>query len=244
MVVTSASVQVDSVTLAYEIDKDDETTASKTDRAIVARTSDPHMETIFVPSKIVRDLGYQLQPRALIIDPTLHRVTAQEQQRLDDRLDDAVAEIYVERGFETPIGWLPVAMAAFLAALICALTSGFGQAANLSQARVMRRASRGKATAFRWFCASRSGMSALCGTVLGAIIGCPAGMFLLWPLTMSTTWDDPARVPFETPWPAITAIVIGLPLLAAALGALFAREHPHVSAPQRLDPDLSSSAQP
>ncbi len=243
VVITSASVKVDSVTLAYEIDKDDETTASKTVRAIVARTSDPHMETIFVPSKIVRDLGYQLQPSELIIDPTLHRVTAQEQQRLDDRLDDAIAETHVERGFEASIGWLPVAVAAFLAALVCALTPGFGQDANSRQARVMTRAG-GSASAFRWFCACRAGISALCGTVLGAVIGCPAGMLLLWPLTMRTTWEEPARVPFETPWPAITAIVIGLPLLAAALGALFAREHPHVSAPQRLDPDLSSSAQP
>ncbi|MEU1721556.1 hypothetical protein [Nonomuraea sp. NPDC005692] len=234
VVITSADVKVDSVVLAYEIDKNDETTVSKTVRAIVARTSDPHMETIFVPSGIVRDLGYQLQPDELIIDPTLHRVTAQEEQRLDDRLDDAVARIYVERGFEASIGWLPVAVAALLAALVCALTSGFGKAANSRQARVMRRAGRGSAAAFRWFCASRAGMSALCGTVLGAIVGCPAGMLLLWPLTMRTTWEEPLRVPFETPWPAIMAIVGGLPLLAAALGALFARERPHVSTPRGL----------
>uniref|UniRef100_UPI003F4917C5 FtsX-like permease family protein n=1 Tax=Nonomuraea bangladeshensis TaxID=404385 RepID=UPI003F4917C5 len=228
VVVTSADVKVDSVTLTYEIDKDDENT--KTIPAIVAKPSDPHMETIFLPSTIVRELGYQLRPIELIVDPTLYRVTAEDQRRLDDRLDDAVAEIYVERGFEAPLGWLPVAAAAFLIAVFCALTSGFGPDANTRQARVMRRAG----DDFRWFCASRAGLSALCATVLGAVVGCPAGMFLLWPLTISGSWEEPVRPPFETPWPAITAVVVGLPLLAAAVAAIFAREHPHVLGPRPL----------
>ncbi|MBB6557088.1 hypothetical protein [Nonomuraea rubra] len=222
VVITSAGVKVDAVDLVYELDKDDETRQTKSARAVVARISDPHMETIFVPSKLVRDLGYRLQPSELIVDPAVHRVTPQEQQRLDDRLDDAVAEVHVERGFQASTGWLPFAAVAFLAALGCALASGFGKAANARQARVMKRAGNGSAAAFRWFRASRAGLSTLCGTVLGAIAGVPAGMLLLWPLTMRTTWEAPARVPFETPWPAIGAVVAGLPLLAAALGALFA----------------------
>ncbi|WP_344471696.1 hypothetical protein [Nonomuraea monospora] len=227
VVVTSAGVKVDSVNLFYELHKDDETIQTKTVRAVAARTSDPHMETIFVPSKVVRDLGYRLQTSELIVDPTLHRVTPEEQRRLDDRLDAAIAQTYVERGFQASTGWLPFAAAAFLAALGCALSSGFGVAANGRQARVMQRAGHGSVAAFRWFCASRAGLSALCGTVLGAVAGCPAGMLLLWPLTMPTTWEAPVRVPFETPWTAIVAIVAGLPVLAAALGAILAREHPH-----------------
>ncbi|MEV0145695.1 MULTISPECIES: hypothetical protein [unclassified Nonomuraea] len=231
VVITSADVKVDSVVLSYEINENDETTTSRTVRAVLARTADPHMETIFVPSKIVRDLGYQLRPDELIVDPSLRRVTAEEQERLDDRLDDAVAKTYVERGFEASTGWLPIVAAAFLVALAGALAAGLGEAANARQARVMRRAGNGSATAFRWFCAFRAGLSALCGTVLGAIAGCPAGMLLLWPLTAPTTWDDPARVPFETPWPAIVVVVAGLPLLAAALSALLARERPRLPAP-------------
>ncbi|GAA2846648.1 hypothetical protein [Nonomuraea rubra] len=229
VVITSAGVKTDSVALGYERNATDEATRTKTVRAIVARTSDPHLETIFVPSKLVRDLGYRLRPSELIVDPAVHRVTPQEQQRLDDRLDDAVAEVHVERGFQASTGWLPFAAVAFLAALACALASGFGKAANARQARVMRRAGNGSAAAFRWFRASRAGLSALFGTVLGAIAGVPAGMLLLWPLTMRTTWEEPERVPFETPWPAITAVVAGLPLLAAALAALFARDRPHAS---------------
>ncbi|MGP4101764.1 hypothetical protein [Nonomuraea sp. KM90] len=231
VVITSADVKADSVELSYEIDENDDTTKTRTVRAVIARPADPYMETIFVPSKIVRDLGYRLLPDELIVDPTLRRVTVQEQERLDDRLDDTVAEVYVERGFAASTGWLPVVAAALLVALGCALAAGFGKAADARQARVLRRAGNGSAAAFRWFCASRAGLSALYGTVLGAVAGCPAGMLLLWPLTVRTTWEAPVRVPFETPWPAIVAVVAGLPLLAAALGALLARERPHVPTP-------------
>ncbi|MGW0805132.1 hypothetical protein [Nonomuraea sp. NPDC002799] len=227
VVITSADVRVDSVELSYNVNENDEV-ATKTVRAVIARTADPHMQTIFLPSKIVRDLGFPLQPDELIVDPTLRRVTVQEQERLNDRLDEAVAKTYLERGFEASTGWLPVVTAAFFLALACALAAGFGKAANARQSRVLRRAGNGSAAAFRWFCATRAGLSALCGTVLGAVAGCPAGMLLLWPLTVPTTWEAPERVPFEPPWPAIAAVVASLPLLAAALGALVAREQPHV----------------
>ncbi|MEV5887897.1 hypothetical protein [Nonomuraea fuscirosea] len=83
-------------------------------------------------------------------------VTAEEQRRLDDRLDDAVARVYVARGFEASTWWRPVVAAAFLAALGCALVSGFGGVANSGQARVMRRMGKGTNAAFRWFCGFRA----------------------------------------------------------------------------------------
>ncbi|MGW3347675.1 hypothetical protein ACWDA3_30630 [Nonomuraea rubra] len=108
--------------------------------------------------------------------------------------------------------------------LIAALFVGLPVSTATAAIPVRRLSAPPNRAAFRWFCASRAGLSTLCGTVLGAVAGCPAGLLLLWPLTMRTTWEAPARVPFETPWPAIVAVVAGLPLLAAALGALFARE--------------------
>ncbi|NJP93028.1 hypothetical protein HCN51_26875 [Nonomuraea sp. FMUSA5-5] len=228
VVIVSGDVRADAVELSYEISADDENARTKTIPAAVARPATPHMAAIFVPSKIVRDLGYPLQPAELIVDPTLHRVTEQERERLDRRLDDDLARTYVERGFQASTRCLPIAAAALLLALASALAPGFGQAANGRQARVLRRTGSGSGAAFRWFCAGRAGLSALLGTVLGAAAGCLAGMLLLWPLTASSSWDDPPRVPFETPWAAVVSVVAGLPLLAAALGALLARERPPV----------------
>ncbi|MEV6034158.1 hypothetical protein AB0L65_23600 [Nonomuraea sp. NPDC052116] len=225
VVITAADVKVDSVNLIGM----DEPQKIKTIPAIVARTADPQMETIFVPAKLVRDLGYRLEPEELIVDPSLRRISAGEQERLDGRLG-GVADTYVERGYQPSTGWMIVAAAALLVALGCACAAGGGKATSSRPGRVLRRAGGGSAATFRWFGASRAGLSALCGTVLGAVAGCPIGMLLMWPLTATTSWDSPPRVSFETPWPTIAAVVVALPVLAAALGGLFARE-PAGSAP-------------
>ncbi|WP_433511888.1 hypothetical protein ACQP2T_50235 [Nonomuraea sp. CA-143628] len=223
VVVMNADVKVDSVEIGYDVTGNNGPLATKTIPAIAARTVDPNMQTIFVPAKVVRNLGYQLEPDELIIDPSLHRISAGEQARLDSRLGD-VAETYVERGFQAETTWLVVAAATLLIALCGAWAAGDGKDTSSRAVRVLRRAGDGSAATFRWFAASRAGLSTLCGTVLGAVAGCPIGMLLLWPLTASNSWDSPPRVPFETPWPVIAAVVVGLPVLAAALGGLLARE--------------------
>lgn len=222
VVVTTAAVRVDSVRIFYGVNENDVPMTSRTIPAVVARTVDPHMETIFVPSKVVRDIGYHLTPGALIVDPSVRRVSAEEQERLDGQLGD-VANVHVERGFQASTGWTVGTAVALLVALGGALAAGGGKATGSRPGRVLRRAGHGSAAAFRWFGASRTGLSALCGTVLGAVAGCPIGMSLFWPWTASTTWDAPSRVPFDIPWLTIAAVVAGLPVLAAALGGLLAR---------------------
>lgn len=223
VVVTTADVKVDSVAINYDVTGNNGALTSKTIPAIGARTVDPHMETIFVPAKIVRGIGFQLEPDELIVDPSLRRISAGEQERLASRLD-GVANTYVERGFQASTTWLVVAVATLLIALCGALAAGDGKAMSSRTGRVLRRAGDGSAATLRWFGASRAALSTLCGTVLGAVAGCPIGMLLLWPLTASNSWDSPPRVHFETPWPAIAAVVVGLPIIAAALGGLLARE--------------------
>ncbi|MBN6052868.1 hypothetical protein JYK22_13100, partial [Nonomuraea sp. RK-328] len=113
-----------------------------------------------------------------------------------------------------------VAAALLLIALGGASAVGRGTATTARLGHVLRRVRGGSAAAFRWFGASRAGLAALCGTVLGAVAGCPIGMALRWPLTAPGTWDSPARLPFETPWTTVAAVVVGLPVLAAVFGAV------------------------
>ncbi|NRQ34676.1 hypothetical protein HII36_22975 [Nonomuraea sp. NN258] len=221
VVITSAEVRLDSVNFYHGSKGDKAYEPGPPVPAVVARPAGPPMETVFVPAAMLRDLGYRLLPDELIVDPGVHRVTAGELERLDARLADDLATPYVERGFQAPTGWLPVTAVALLAAVGCALGAGVARAGDARQARVLRRI--GDRTGLRWFCAARVGLMAWWGAVLGAVAGCAVGMSLLWPLTMPSGWDDPPRVPFETPWTAIAAIVAGLPLLAAVLGALFAQ---------------------
>ncbi|MFB4262338.1 hypothetical protein [Nonomuraea sp. GTA35] len=229
VVVTNADVQADAVEIVHAVDKrDGDRPTVRIVPARVARTADPTMETVFVPSKIVRDLGFRLEPDELIVDPTLRRVSVDEQERLDGRLGDEVADTYVERGFQPATGWVPVVAAAFLVAAGGALATGRGRTVSPRPARVLRHVT-GRRSAFRWFAASRTGLAALCGTVLGAVAGIPIGMSLIWVWT--TTWEEPDRVPFETRWALIAAMAAALPLLAAALGGLLSREdaNPRIS---------------
>ncbi|NUW40209.1 hypothetical protein [Nonomuraea rhodomycinica] len=156
------------------------------------------------------------------------RTSEDERARLDSRLGD-LADTYVERGYQPLVGWRVLAAALLLLALGGALATGIGAARRARPGQVLRRAGAGS-VASRGFGASRAGLSALCGAVPGALAGCAIGMLLIWPLTMSTTWEDPPRVlPFETPRTAVAAVAAGLPVVAAALGGLLVRERAAVA---------------
>ncbi|MEU6730603.1 hypothetical protein ABZ917_43430 [Nonomuraea wenchangensis] len=60
----------------------------------------------------------------------------------------------------------------------------------------------------------------LAGSVPGTAAGCVIGLLLSWPMTTSVGWDDPVRMPFETPWWLIAALAAGLPAAAALIAAL------------------------
>jgi hypothetical protein len=57
------------------------------------------VDEIFLPAKVMRDLGYHLESEKLIIVPSIHRTSAIKQGRLDRPLGD-IAVTYIERGFQ------------------------------------------------------------------------------------------------------------------------------------------------
>lgn len=210
VVVTADDIEVTSAEIIHDTPE-----TFTTVPAIVARPADPRINGIFIPTKIVRELGFPLTLDKLIIDPSLHRTTAAEQERIAERLGES-ASVYVERGFQPPTMWLVAVAAGVLLALGGAFT-GF------RATRLERRVSGGSAATLQWFVASRVGLGATCGTVLGAAAGYVIGLLLVWPMTISADWEPPPRPPFETPWGLIVALVVGLPLLAAALAAAIPR---------------------
>ncbi|MEZ0073486.1 hypothetical protein [Planotetraspora sp. GP83] len=220
VVVTSDDVEADKVTIYYDFDstRNDESLLTKSVPAIVAKPADPHVKELFLPAKVMRDLGYNLEPEGLIIDPSIHRTTLIEQERLDRRLGDT-ATTYVERGFQASTGWRLFVVAAVVVALGSALAVT-GRVGGSRSGRVLLRVSGGSTAILRLFAACRVGFGAACGTALGAAAGCAIGLLLAWPMTASIEWDAVPRVAFDTPWPLISALVIGLPVLAAAVAGL------------------------
>ncbi|MEV7005351.1 hypothetical protein [Streptosporangium sp. NPDC051022] len=220
VVVTVADVEVDRVTIDYDLSGIDGPLSTKTIPAIVVRPADPRLEELFLPAKVIRDLGYQLEPEKLIVDPSLHRTTAAEQERLERRVGEN-AIVYVERGFQASSDWQIFVAAALLATLGAALAASGTGATGSRQERVLLRISGGSAVPPRLFVACRAGLSAACGTAMGVAAGCVVGLLLVWPITTSIEWEPMPRVAFETPWLSMAALVVGLPVLAAAVAALF-----------------------
>ncbi|MEU1735160.1 hypothetical protein [Streptosporangium sp. NPDC020145] len=213
VVVTSDDVKADTVTISYGPLEGADALSSRNVPAIVVRPTDPEVKELFVPAKVIRDLGHQPQLDRLIIDPSAHRTSRAEQERIDRRLGDT-ATTYVERGFEPSTGWRPIVAVAVVLALGAALFVGRG---GPRTTRVLSRLGGGSP---RLFATCRVGIGTACGTAVGTVTGCVVGLLLAWPFTAPIEWEPVPRVSFETPWLLIAALPLVLSLLAALIAAL------------------------
>ncbi|WP_219601900.1 hypothetical protein, partial [Nonomuraea indica] len=116
VVLAAGGVDADTVTIEYDLSGNGESSpATTTIPAIAAEPAAPHLQGIFLPAKVVRDLGYHLEPAELIVDPAIHRTSDSERERLEDSLD-GVAATYVEQGYQAPAGWRVVVGATLVVA--------------------------------------------------------------------------------------------------------------------------------
>ncbi|WP_344844638.1 hypothetical protein [Nonomuraea dietziae] len=244
--VTAENITADSVEIRYNRSGDPyHLESTKVLPGGVARPAGPGVEGIFIPSEMMRDLGLRLKPTTLIIDPTVHRTSAIEQERIERRLGDT-AGVYVERGYQASTGWWYFVVAMAFVALAGAWAATGSAATRSRSRRVLMRVSGGSTATVRLFVACRTGFGAACGALMGAAAGYVIGRSLAWPMTASAAWEPIARVPFETPWAAITILVAGIPVLAAAIAAALppgrttrpGPAHPLVG-PQTKKPQLS-----
>ncbi|NAS21278.1 hypothetical protein GT755_06210 [Herbidospora sp. NEAU-GS84] len=214
VITTGEEGVADSAKVRYAFFETNQSPSTKTIPAITVSPPEPRLGSVFIPAKVVRDLGFHLEPEQLIIDPSLHRTSAIERERLDRRLEETT-RIHLEQGYQAPTGWLYVVAVLVLIALL-------GTLATIRSARSMRlllRAGGGSAAALRFFVGCRAAFSAALGTAMGACAGCVIGLLLAWPMTAPIDWDPAPRAPFETPWALIAALVVGLPAFAAAIAA-------------------------
>ncbi|MEV4562623.1 hypothetical protein AB0K12_02500 [Nonomuraea sp. NPDC049419] len=181
-------------------------------RVIAVPPPQPRWEVMFVPEEAARERGITLTPDRFIIDPSHHRLSPAEQERLQSRLA-GLATVHVERGFHPTTTWTYAVAALFLIAAAATVWASRSSAAS----RILRR---GSADSPRLLMATRTLTTSLCATAMGAVTGAVIGLLLLWPATTSSAWDPPPRAPFNTPWPTITALLLALPVLTAATAAL------------------------
>ncbi|MFI7420361.1 hypothetical protein [Nonomuraea sp. NPDC049684] len=215
--VTSEKGRHDTARIEYRAPEDPpgDPRISRTVPATVVAPTAGGVEAVFLPAELVLGMGVKLELEALIVDPSLHRVTAADRDRVQERLGES-AQAYLEESFRSSPYWLLFVGAAGPAAVAGAL------AATVRSRRPDRLLLRvgGSPAAARGLTACRAALAAACGAVPGAAAGCAAGVLLAWPFTASADWDPAPRVPFETPWSSIALSAVAVPVLAAAVALL------------------------
>lgn len=204
----------------------------------------PQARTLRVPATVVQvGQGETLRARAVLPPEVARRagltvktvgivfgapedITRSEEKDLQAALQalNGPASVYVERGYQTPaevaiIQWVLAALGAILmlggtlTAVFLALADARPDLATLAAVGAAPRTRRGVAAAYTF-------VIAFVGAVLGMVVGFVPGIAVTWPLTAE---GYPGGPYLDIPWLLIAVVVVGLPVMTAALVGLVTR---------------------
>ncbi|GAB3242285.1 hypothetical protein GCM10027456_09970 [Kineosporia babensis] len=174
------------------------------------------------PLQAAEKLGVDLVPGGLVTQPT-EPLGSAEVSALTAALDNTgqVSDVKVEGGYQDSYSYTLMALLAAVGAIALIGTfTAVGLAAAEAKADVSTLAAVGAGPEVRrWLAASQGAAIAGLGTLLGVVSGAVAGYVLI-------RLARPDGVQFSTvgiwefvlPWPHLLLILLGLPLVAAAIG--------------------------
>ncbi|WP_344305618.1 ABC transporter permease [Nocardioides bigeumensis] len=184
-----------------------------------------------IPSSVAEEHGLDVVTTALVVSGA--EIDEATEQDLVEALAarTMVAQFSVERGYVADDGWFIVmlilgclggvlVLGGTLTATFLALSDARPDLATLSAVGAAPRTGRGVASAYAL-------VIGVTGAVLGAVLGFLPGIAITYPLT-SDTWtqqidpDLPSHY-LDVPWVLVLGLVVGLPLLTAAVVGLTAR---------------------
>ena len=205
--------------------------------AVVAEAANPHYAVAVLPVSALHGVGLRTEAHTLYIDPATHRLDPGEETKLERNLRETVGtvKVFVDRGFRQDV--VPQMMLLLGAALILVLGDTFVAtglaAADLRPDLATMAAVGAPPGTRRLVVAGQAGFIAGLGVLIGTMAGSVTGVAATWPIMVQgrDVEQAPAGVlpsfpvgapTIEIPWLFLAAIVIGLPLLAAAVAGLFA----------------------
>ncbi|NYE00381.1 putative ABC transport system permease protein [Kineosphaera limosa] len=160
-------------------------------------------------------------------------ITVEQQAALAAGLGVHPSDIPVERGYQSPLrAWLFVAFLSV--ALLTLLATSTTTALSMGEARrdlATLAAVGAPAGVRRRLAAAQAGMLALIGTVLGLVVGSVPGALWAWAVTHRPAYSSSQVGPgfVVVPWLLFAAALVLVPLLAAALSALFVKGRPDLT---------------
>jgi len=173
-----------------------------------------------------KTLGWPVQIQAFNLTSPTGTISPQVESAVADRLDDR-ATFHVERGYQNPftlvllIAFLVAGLLVLIASLIStalSLAESQNDMATLAAVGATRHTRRGIA-------ASQTLIVSACGALLGVAVGLIPGIASTWPLTARGSQPPTIAIP----WLPLTAVGVGVPLLAAGLAWIAVRRDPQMT---------------
>jgi putative ABC transport system permease protein len=212
--------------------------------AVVAEPVNPRHALVVLPASAVRAAGLTTAPRRLYADLGTRPFSPGQEIRFNRDLSAVSAgqaNAHLERGFTA--GYLAAQLWILLGAAFVLVLGGTFVATGLAAADLRPDLATMAAVgappgARRLVVAGQAGFIAGLGVLVGALAGVVTGIGAAWPMTTRVRGYGfflvetpkgglpplPEGAPtVELPWLFLAAVVVGLPLLAAAVTALFAR---------------------
>ncbi|MGW4422111.1 FtsX-like permease family protein [Streptosporangium sp. NPDC004631] len=208
--------------------------------AVVARAADPRQAVAVLPVAALHGAGLKTRPRVLYIDPAAYRPTFQQRAGLEWRLQRVIPQVglQTESGFDQEIApqlWLLLGAALVLVLGGTFVATGLAAADMRPDLTTMAAVGAPPGTR-RLVVAGQAGLIAGLGVLIGAVAGVVTGIAATWPMTaragsFGIILTEEGGIPslpsvpptVEIPWLFLTAVVIGLPVLAAAVAGTFTR---------------------
>lgn len=190
--------------------------------------------TILMTPETARTLGAEVVTNRYLIESPTGEITKEQQTALTDAFALPFADqVYVERGYESPIrAALFIAfISVTLLILVATLTS---TALSMGEARrdLATLAAVGAPDRIRRRISGvQAGMLAVVGTVLGLIVGAVPGAAMSWVTTARFDSDGSLLTGgyVLVPWLLIGLALVAVPILAGVLAALFVRVRPDLT---------------
>lgn len=200
-------------------------------RSALGNVFDDPNSAALVPSETADRLAWTTAPLAVLLEAPDRAISAEEQQRLAEGLDDDVY-LVVERGYVRGDGVLILIALSIVTLLILVATlsaTALSQAEAAPYLGTLAAVGATKRTR-RALAAAQAATTAAIGSLVGVVLGLAPGVAIAIPLTSgSDGLGNPTAPVVVVPWLTMGALFVAVPTIAAALAWVAIRRSPVVT---------------